>query len=81
MTERKNKRRAAFIESAANYKIKDGDYVADINAKDFPDRGPHGVFRVYRVYGDITRTDRLKAAIGNLLTERGIDRRRIEITI
>lgn len=82
MMARKNARAGAFVESAADYHIGDGeDFRVTINAKDFPARGPHGVFRVYRVFGDITQPERLHSAIGNLLAERGIERRRIEVSI
>ena len=72
-------RKAAFVESAADYKISDGnDFRVTINAKDFPERR---VFRVYRVYGDITQPNRLHQAINNLLTERGVGNRRIEVSL
>lgn len=76
---RKNARKGAFISSAADYRIADGDdFRATISAKDFPERGE---FRVYRVYGDINRPERLKAAICNLLAERGIDKRRVLLSL
>lgn len=75
-------RKAAFVNSAADYKISDGDdFKVTINAKDFPDAGEHGQFRVYKVYGDITKPERLRKAIENLLIERGIERREIQINL
>lgn len=72
-------RKAEFVESVADYKISDGDdFRVTINAKDFPARG---VFRVYRVYGDITQPRRLHQAINNLLTERGVGNRRIQVSL
>lgn len=72
-------RKAAFVESAADYKISDGDdFRVTINAKDFPQQGH---FRVYRVYGDITQPERLHRAINNLLTERGVGNRRITVAL
>lgn len=74
-----HQRKAAFVDSAADYKISDGDdFRVTINAKDFPARQ---VFRVYRVFGDITQPERLHRAINNLLTERGVGNRRIKVSI
>lgn len=78
MTDRKNARKTAFVGSASDYDIVDGDFRVTINAKDFPEKD---VFRVYRVYGDITKPDRLQAAIGNLLVERGVQSRKIEVSL
>lgn len=75
---RKNTRKAAFVNSAADYRINEGDYRATINAKDFPEKEE---FRVYRVFGDVTKPGLLKAAICNLLIERGVQRRKIVISL
>lgn len=74
--------RQGFSAGTADYNISDGDdFRVQIRAKDFPDAGPNGEFRVYRVDGDITKPARLKAAICNLLISRGVDRRRIVINL
>lgn len=71
-----------FSDSTQIYRIDDGpDFRAEIRAKDFPSRGPNGTFRVYAVYGDVTKPDRLTSAIGRLLVSRGITRRRIEVSL
>lgn len=69
----------AFPDAAADYQVADGeDFRVRINAKDFPARGE---FRVYRVWGDVTKPARLKAAIGNLLAERGVAERRVRVSL
>lgn len=68
-----------FSAGTSDYKVQADDYIATIRAKDFPNAGEHGEFRVYAIYGDITRPDDLQTAIGNLLTERGIQKRTIII--
>ena len=76
---RKNARTTPFVAGTADYRISDGDdFTVTISAKDFPERNE---FRVYNVYGDVTKPDRLQAAIGNLLTERGVDSRTIKVAI
>lgn len=49
-----------------------------IRAKDYPEAEE---FRVYAIHGDINRIADLKEAIGSLLTEHGIQRRTILLTI
>lgn len=73
------KLKTGFSDSAADYKISDGDdFRVTINAKDFPKAGE---FRVYRVWGDITKPKRLEAAIRNLLIERGVGERTIKVSL
>lgn len=62
----------------SNVRISDGDFIAAIDAKDFP---ACGEFRVYRVMGDVTRPHRLKAAISNMLAERGIGERKVVVAL
>lgn len=72
--------RTGFGNGTATYKINDGDdFKVDIRAKDFPNAGPNGEFRVYTVWGDVTKPERLQRAVENLLIERGVERRRIII--
>jgi hypothetical protein len=71
-----------FPDAAADYRISDGeDFTVTVNAKDFPKAGPDGEFRVYRVYGDVTKPRRLEAALGNLLASRGVQRRAIRVSL
>ncbi len=69
------------LQANAFHQITHGDYRAEIRAKDFPNAGDAGEFRVYAVHGDITRQDDLKAAVCNLLSDHGIGRRRIIINV
>lgn len=66
------------LNTLRNHRIEDEDFVATISAKDFPERGE---FRVYRVCGDVTRPNHLKAAIRNLLAGHGIGERRVQIAL
>lgn len=78
----REKLKVGFPDAAADYKISDGDdFRVTIRAKDFPNSGENGQFRVYAVYGDITKPARLQKAIENLLIERGIQRREIVINL
>lgn len=79
---RKNARKTAFPRCVADFKITDGaGYRADIRAKDFPEAGENGEFRVYRVEGDVTKPAALKAAIFQLLEKHGVQRRRVIINL
>lgn len=76
---RKNARTTAFPQAVTSFRVSDGaGFVADIRGKDFPDQG---VFRVYRVEGDVTKPEALETAIHNLLTDHGVEKRRVEITL
>lgn len=79
MAKRKNARATAFPQCVANFRIDDrAGYVADIRAKDFPKRG---VFRVYRIEGDVTKPEALQTALQNLMMDHGVEKRRIEIIL
>ena len=59
-----------------DYAIRHGDYSATIRASDNGTK-----FKVYAVYGDITRLDDLKAAIISLLASRNAGERQITVTL
>lgn len=76
---RKNARKTAFPQCVSEFRVDDGaGFVARVRAKDFPERG---IFRVYRVEGDVTKPEALETALHNLMIEHGVEKRRIEITL
>jgi hypothetical protein len=75
---RKNARKTALPTSTNDYRIRHDGGVWGIRAKDFP---AQRIFRVYRIEGDINRIPALIDGIRTMLTDAGIDGRRIELRI
>lgn len=73
---RKNVRKTALPSSVTDYTIRRDGGVWHISAKDYPERQ---IFRVYRVEGDINRLSVLADGIFAMLTEAGIEQRRVEM--
>jgi hypothetical protein len=79
---RANARKTALPDCVSTFECRDGDdFKVDIRAKDFPNAGENGEFRVYNVYGDVTKPQRLMKAIGNMLADAGIQNRRVVVNL
>ena len=75
-------RKTTFPQAVTEYRVSDGaGYIATVRAKDFPDAGDHGEFRVYTVFGDVTKPQALETALHNLMTDHGVERRKIIINL
>lgn len=67
--------------SRRSFDIDDGNgYRAKILAKDFPNFGDHGEFRVYRIYGDINNQRAFQNAIFRFLASYDVERRKVVLT-